>query len=110
MILGGAEWSKQAMLTIISYDIVDDRRRTKVMKLLKGSGTRVQYSVFECELEQREFDQLGRTLKTLIDLSTDSVRCYRLDQAAVDAIQILGIGQVTVVPTHLFVVGKRGQR
>ncbi|MBO9319059.1 MAG: CRISPR-associated endonuclease Cas2, partial [Chloroflexus sp.] len=26
------------MFTIISYDIVDDHRRTKVMKMLKGYG------------------------------------------------------------------------
>jgi len=31
------------MFTIISYDLVADRRRTKVLKLLKGYGTHVQY-------------------------------------------------------------------
>ena len=98
------------MFTMISYDSVDDRRRTTVMKLLKGYGTRVQYSVFECELEPRQFAQLGCELTALIDQTTDSVRCYRLDTKAVDQIQILGIGQVTIVPTHYFIGGKRGQR
>ena len=97
------------MLTIISYDVVDDRRRTKVLKLLKGYGSRVQYSVFECDLEPAAFEQLGRKLAALIDLNTDSVRCYRLDAAAVQRTQIVGIGQVTVVPTHYFIDGRRSE-
>lgn len=95
------------MLTIISYDVVEDRRRTKVMKLLKGYGARVQYSVFECDLEPAAFAQLAQQVAALIDLSTDSVRCERLDAAAVQRIQIVGIGQVTVVPTHYLVGGRR---
>lgn len=83
------------MFTIICYDIVNDKRRTKVMKLLKGYGTRVQYSVFECYLSTQELAKLGRLLHTLIDLKTDSVRCYRLDTLAVQRIQIVGIGQIT---------------
>jgi CRISPR-associated protein Cas2 len=84
------------MFTIISYDIVTDKRRTKVMKLLQGYGTRVQYSVFECYLSARQIDKIGRELRKLIDLDTDSVRCYLLDEAARKRIQIVGIGNVTV--------------
>jgi CRISPR-associated protein Cas2 len=91
------------MFTIISYDIVSDKRRTKVMKLLKGYGTRVQYSVFECQLNQAEFAKLGLQLRALIDRNTDSVRCYRLDVDAVQRIAIYGIGRVTTEPTHWMV-------
>ena len=35
------------MFTAVSYDVVDDKRRTRVLKLLRGYGTYVQYSVFE---------------------------------------------------------------
>ena len=94
------------MFTIISYDVVADRRRTKVLKLLKGYGTHVQYSVFECDLEPAQLEQLGRKLTALIDLSTDSVRCYLLDQDALTRIQILGIGQVSVDPRYYFVVAR----
>lgn len=88
------------MFTIISYDVVDDRRRTKVFKLLKGYGTHVQYSVFECDLDTEQFARLGQLLKQQIDLHTDSIRCYRIDQRMVEQIQVLGIGKVTVEPTH----------
>lgn len=91
------------MFTIISYDIVEDKRRTKVMKLLKGYGTRVQYSVFECMLDGPTFADLGRALREQIDPNTDSVRCYRLDVEAVQRIAIFGIGKVTSEPTHWLV-------
>lgn len=91
------------MFTIISYDIVEDKRRTRVMKLLKGYGTRVQYSVFECMLDEAELAGLGRELRELIDLNTDSVRCYRLDADALKRIAIYGIGRVTTEPSHYFV-------
>lgn len=88
------------MFTIICYDIVSNKRRTNVMKLLKGYGTRVQRSVFECELDPVEFAALRRQLQALIDRTTDSVRCYRLDAAAVERITIDGIGYVSRTPTH----------
>lgn len=91
------------MFIIISYDIVDDRRRTKVMKLLKGHGTRVQYSVFECHLSQEQLERLARELKGAINLNTDSVRCYLLDADAVARIRIVGIGRVSADSTHIIV-------
>ncbi|HEU4328566.1 MAG TPA: CRISPR-associated endonuclease Cas2 [Roseiflexaceae bacterium] len=95
------------MFTIISYDVVQDRRRTRVAKLLEGYGTRVQYSVFECDLDQAQLVALGEQLRLLIDVSTDSVRCYLLDALAVQRIRIVGIGQVTVHPSFYFVRAQR---
>ncbi len=43
------------MLTVIAYDIAEDRRRTQVSTLLEDYGVRVNYSVFECELSAAEF-------------------------------------------------------
>jgi CRISPR-associated protein Cas2 len=91
------------MFTIISYDIVNDRRRTKVAKCLLGYGLRVQYSVFECYLEGAVFSKLQVELRELIDINTDSVRCYRLDDAARERTQIVGIGRVTIDPLYVWV-------
>lgn len=41
------------MFVVVSYDIKNDKRRRKVMKLMEGYGERVQYSVFECHLQPR---------------------------------------------------------
>lgn len=94
------------MFTIISYDVVQDKRRTKVMKLLKGYGTRVQYSVFECDVSGQQLLKIGKEIQDLIDLNTDSVRCYLLDAAAVKRIQILGIGRVTTDPPYYLIGGE----
>lgn len=93
------------MFTIISYDVVEDKRRTKVLKLLKGYGTHVQYSVFECDLSPQQVTAVQGELATLIDPHTDSVRIYQLDKAAVKRIAVLGIGQVTVEPLYYLVSG-----
>lgn len=86
------------MFTVVSYDIVDDKRRTKVFKLLKGYGTHVQFSVFECELNSVQLARLKIELLDLVDPHLDSVRLYQLDVKAVRRIQVLGIGRVTVDP------------
>ena len=36
------------MHILISYDISEDKRRTKIHKMLKSYGQWMQYSVFEC--------------------------------------------------------------
>ena len=66
------------MFYLVSYDIVDDRRRARVHKLLKNYGTRVQYSVFECQLEAARLAELRQRLKPFLDTKQDSLRAYRL--------------------------------
>ncbi len=44
----------ESMLYVVSYDIPDDRRRTRVHSALTGFGTWVQYSVFECFLDRKQ--------------------------------------------------------
>lgn len=94
------------MFTIISYDIVKDKRRTKVMKLLKGYGMRVQYSVFECDVSDKQLGKIVEYLRRFIDADTDSVRVYELDVPSVQRIQIIGTGQVTVDPPYYLVGGR----
>ena len=66
------------MLTVIAYDIVDDRRREAVSALLEDNGLRVNYSVFECELTGTELRQLAERLSQLIDAKKDRIILYRL--------------------------------
>jgi CRISPR-associated endonuclease Cas2 len=46
------------MLYVVSYDIADDARRVRVHATLRNYGTRVQYSVFECDLEPGQVEEL----------------------------------------------------
>ena len=78
------------MFVVVSYDIPDDKRRTKMMKALKNFGAHVQYSVFECELKEPDYKRMRERLKKLIAPKTDSVRFYFLDEDAVKKIETIG--------------------
>ena len=83
------------MFYLITYDISDDRRRTKVAKILEDFGDRVQYSVFEMELERLEqLAKMQSRLAKAIDQETDSVRIYFLCQGCRAKVVILGQGEV----------------
>ena len=64
-------------LYLISYDISKTKLRNQLAKLLEGYGSRVQYSVFECELDKERYQSLYRKLcKAALDQDTDSIRIY----------------------------------
>ena len=77
---------------LVSYDISDDHRRSRVAKLLEDHGTRVQYSVFECLLNENEIVFLQETLQEIIAQETDSVRFYRICRRCQQSIEIFGRG------------------
>lgn len=66
------------MFVVISYDIPEDNRRTKIHKVLKSYGQWMQYSVFECQLTQTQYAKLRSRLSKLIKPKEDSVRFYFL--------------------------------
>ena len=66
-------------LYVISYDIVNDKKRSKIAKLLEGYGRRVQYSVFECVLSKSDFAKLyAKLLQIDVDSHTDSIYIYMI--------------------------------
>jgi CRISPR-associated protein Cas2 len=80
------------MLYLISYDVTDDGRRRRAMEALKDFGRRVQYSVFECNLEEAALKELMERLDFEIDPATDSCRLYRLCASCASEVRILGKG------------------
>jgi CRISPR-associated protein Cas2 len=64
-------------LWMIAYDISEDRIRNRVRNILKNYGVRVQYSVFECELDGREKHALQKRLSGMLGRD-DSLRWYPL--------------------------------
>jgi len=83
------------MFIIVAYDIVENKRRTHVMKTLKGYGFHVQKSVFECYLNERQLRRLKAIIGGIIDNNEDSVRFYRLPEELADQVDILGLGEVS---------------
>lgn len=43
---------------LVSYDITSDRRRRRIANLLENYGKRIQYSVFECDLDEKRYQKL----------------------------------------------------
>jgi len=82
------------MYIVISYDIVDDKKRLRVAKLLKNYGERVQKSVFECRVDEKRYLEIKGKLEKIIDMENDSVRYYSLCQKCIGNIQISGWGTV----------------
>lgn len=82
------------MFVVVSYDIVDDRKRTRVAKAMKSFGERVQKSVFECRVDDKQFLKMKKTLESIIDMNEDSVRYYFLCKGCIERIEISGWGTV----------------
>jgi CRISPR-associated protein Cas2 len=77
---------------LVSYDILDDKRRTKVASLLQDYGQRVQLSVFEVWLDNALQQELLDKLRQRIKLEEDSVRLYGLCAACQKKVITLGQG------------------
>jgi CRISPR-associated protein Cas2 len=79
------------VIVVVAYDIVDDRRREDVAMLLSGYGPRVQLSVFECEVRDRdELRALRAALRECIDPLEDQVRLYPTTARSFEERYIIG--------------------
>ena len=58
---------------LVSYDISDDKRRSRIARLMLGYGERIQQSVFCCQLNKREMLRLQEEIKQLIHHADDQV-------------------------------------
>jgi CRISPR-associated protein Cas2 len=86
------------LLYIVVYDIPCDKRRKKISDLLEGYGKRVQYSVFECILNQDKYHELRKRLRKQVNFSEDSVRFYPLSKHTFNQIETWGEPAVTKLP------------
>ncbi len=77
---------------IIAYDISDNRRRTKVHKILSGFGKWTQFSLFECFLTKKEMVLLRSKLAKHLNEGKDSVRFYPLCSNCLDKVETVGSG------------------
>ena len=79
------------MMITVSYDIVDNKQRTRLAKKLLNYGQRVQYSVFECNLTKKQIAEMKKQLLPLIDLKKDSLRIYRICDSCRKQVESFGI-------------------
>jgi CRISPR-associated protein Cas2 len=82
------------MFMTISYDISDDKRRTKIHKMLKSYGQWIQYSVFECDVTDSQYAKLRSRLSKVIKPEEDSIRFYFLCACCKNKVERIGGEQV----------------
>ena len=70
------------MMVLVSYDVAKDdtsaKRLRRVARVCKNYGQRVQYSVFECNVDPTQWTVLKNKLISEIDIEKDSLRFYYL--------------------------------
>lgn len=92
------------MFYLICYDIVDDRRRSKVAHLLEGYGLRVQKSVFEAVLTPDQHQMLQKKLSRYLKPEEDQVRFYPMSPRYRQKVMIFGVQPVREVDDTAFIV------
>ena len=75
----------------VAYDITNDKRRNRVAKILQDFGTRIQYSVFECDTDRRALLRLQSRLEKVINLKEDTITFYHLCAACEKQIDRIGL-------------------
>jgi CRISPR-associated protein Cas2 len=73
------------MLVIVTYDVSTEsaagrKRLRRVAKVCESMGQRVQKSVFECQVDLMQYEDLERRLLFEIDEQQDNLRLYRLTE------------------------------
>lgn len=86
-------------VSLISYDISCDHRRTLVYKLLKNHGFSVQKSVFECRLPDRKLQELQVKLSGMLNPTTDSIRIYRLCKKCLCSVEVMALAASLMTTT-----------
>jgi CRISPR-associated protein Cas2 len=83
---------------VVTYDVSTkeyegQRRLRKVAQTCVNYGKRVQYSVFECDVDKKQYHQLQNQLKDIINEEEDTLRFYRIHEPKDDYIEHIGRGE-----------------
>ena len=90
---------------LVSYDIAEDRKRTKIAKELENFGKRVQYSVFECDIDQRKLNELYERLVNLMsDVEDGNIRIYSICRNCKEKLVTIGIAENNVKEDDVIVI------
>jgi len=90
------------MYLLVFYDISDPKRLRQVAKLLLSHGTRVQMSVFEMKIKQKEVNNLQKQLKKIIK-DNDRIHYYPLCNKDLNKRKADGQSAVYFIPNYAIV-------
>lgn len=90
---------------VVSYDVVDDKRRRHLAKYLESYGVRVQYSVFETELNEQQLNAMIKGIKKKIKLTEDTVRIYPIQKDSRERIVTVGTDKGRFYEDEYYIIG-----
>ena len=84
------------MNILIAYDVSTEtpagrKRLRKVALACQDFGQRVQKSVFECSVNEMQYEEVMRRLLAIIEEKEDSLRVYRLVEPKEKYVQVYGV-------------------
>lgn len=88
---------------LVAYDIRDERRLRSIAGCMEGYGTRIQYSVFVCDLSAQEKIAMRGDVEALMKSSEDSVMVVDLGHLT-DSSRFLFLGHHEKLPTSSAVI------
>lgn len=90
---------------LVSYDICHPKRLRRVARALEGFGVRLQYSVFECALDEMRLAMLKSELHPILNHEEDQVLFVSLGPSAKDATLVIeAIGTPYTVRTRVTII------
>lgn len=87
------------MWVVVTYDVSTEtaagrRRLRRVAQACKDYGQRVQKSVFECDVNEMQYESLKKKLLKSINGNEDGLRFYRMQEPRDKYVEEFGIGHV----------------
>lgn len=87
------------MQILVTYDVMTEtaegrKRLRKVAQVCKNYGQRVQKSVFECTIDEMQYERLVQRLLQCIEEKEDNLRIYRLREPKDQFIKSFGVSKV----------------
>ncbi|OQY16106.1 MAG: CRISPR-associated endonuclease Cas2 [Desulfobacteraceae bacterium 4572_35.1] len=91
------------MLALVSYDIVENKTRSRFHRYLKEFGLNTQKSIFECEIDQFALQRICEYAQQNLDAEQDSLIVFSLCRRCQGQVAVSGLG-IKVVSTQFMVI------
>ena len=96
------------MWVVVAYDVNTEtpkgrKRLRRVAQVCKNYGQRVQKSVFECQVNEMNFEELRRQLLKEIAKEEDNLRLYRLNEPREHHVETYGVSRTIFFEQPLIV-------
>ena len=90
---------------LVSYDIANPKRLRQVAKVCQSFGSRIQYSVFECPLDDLRLENLRAELTSIIHHEDDQILFVSLGQeSSKSPFRIESLGQPYTMRSRVTII------